>query len=153
MLPKVVSVGESVDGTCLVSFDRGLPIDGATTTPTRKEHIRMEPMTGYEAERAYIRGELTIEEVIAGLDDGTIVLEPLPPPPDPSSPTWYWDVEAARNTPLFEPWVMAKEREKLPLVRAAKWRALAGADEDYEETESSPYEVDVRADPDWPGNQ
>lgn len=110
----------------------------------------MEPMTGKEAELAYIGGDITADDIIAGLNDGTIQMGPVEPPPDPNSPTWWTDVENYRTVPLFEGWVAIKEPEKLEAVRAAKWRADGY---EYEEVEATPFKVDVRDNPDWPGNQ
>ncbi len=81
------------------------------------------PMDQLTAEVKYGRGELSVDDIVAGLNDGSIVLDPPEPPVDENSPTWWNDVENRVNPlPPFHR-VSMKEPERYGEVRAAVYAA------------------------------
>ncbi|MFZ4434255.1 MAG: pentapeptide repeat-containing protein [Microthrixaceae bacterium] len=82
-----------------------------------------EPMSQSEAEAGYGRGELTVDDIVAGLRDGTIALDPPEPPVDVDSPTWWNDVEN-RVDPLPAFYAVSwKEPDRYEEVRSAVYAA------------------------------
>jgi len=58
-------------------------------------------MTTFQAQLAYYRRELTLDQLLAGIADGTIYIERPTAPADPNSPHWYDDVSNTTRLPPF----------------------------------------------------
>lgn len=57
--------------------------------------------TVFEAEIAFARGESTVDQILAGIADGTIYIPRPRTPADPNSPYWYEEVEAQSSLAPF----------------------------------------------------
>lgn len=66
---------------------KGIPYDG--------------PMDAARAGVLLARGEVTFEEVLDGITDGSIALPEIEPPLDKDSDTWWDDVEERDGIPPF----------------------------------------------------
>jgi hypothetical protein len=57
--------------------------------------------TVFEAEIAFARGESTVDQILTGINDGTIYIPRPRPPANPNSPYWYEEVESQSSLAPF----------------------------------------------------